>query len=78
MNGVQTKVKKATTANGKTSAQAAAADQYFTHPDIAKHCLLSLDGLLTTALAHPNDPGTWWIEPSAGGGAFLDPLLLAG
>ncbi|MES2002123.1 MAG: SAM-dependent methyltransferase [Pseudomonadota bacterium] len=44
-------------------------DQFFTRPDVARLCVESLKPLIES------EGGDWlWIEPSAGGGAFLDQL----
>lgn len=57
------------------SKQAAAdADQYFTRPEIARECLKALEGLLGSLVT----AATFWVEPSAGHGSFLSPLLEAG
>lgn len=50
---------------------AAAADQYFTRPSVARKCLDHLEALLGPDIT----PHASWVEPSAGNGAFLDFLL---
>lgn len=46
-----------------------ALDQFFTRPDVAMHCISEVQRYL----AH--DKRQWlWVEPSAGGGAFLDAM----
>lgn len=50
---------------------AALADQYFTRPEIARQCLDQFVALLDPAITER----AFWVEPSAGNGAFLRPLL---
>lgn len=54
-------------------AAAAEADQYFTRPEVAQQCLGRLDALLGDLTQD-----AWWVEPSAGSGSFLSPLLESG
>lgn len=60
----------------KRQEEAAAKDQYYTAPKAVKQCL----DLLWPQLAQDPAPldGLWFVEPSAGAGAFLLPLERAG
>jgi len=40
-------------------------DQFYTHPDVAKHCIANIHAAIQNASEY------LWIEPSAGTGAFL-------
>lgn len=53
--------------NAGQAAQAAANDQYFTRPQVAHRCVQEL----LAAVPVIEQSGTWWVEPSAGDGAFL-------
>lgn len=49
------------------AALAAAHDQYFTRPQVARRCLKELAKIVPEV----DHSDVWWVEPSAGNGAFL-------
>lgn len=53
-----------------TASHAAEHDQYFTRPEVAQYCIQEL----VLAVPEVDQSGTWWVEPSAGAGAFLEVL----